>query len=498
MTSVTEGWKWDLGSEEYTDRATITRNSIQRLTKKDVVRQVTSSSSPSEVSVTDCVWLPSQSAALPTFALCALSNGTVCLLNTVNLSKMYLFEDSNEVLKDAKGSAKEEADIAGNSNGVDRRSQYVALDCFAEQETSGAVLGSKEGATCPPEVCVAMDGWVQVSVLDTSSLSELKRLRKGSATKVVAYPPLPNGAKWCRPTVRFDPSGRRVLAVLPTSQEGIARDPATMECSPEYHAFITVLKKSEPGAGKLACVVEVAWADLNELRPATTSMMRGSSTAVRYCGWLDETFVLCVWSDGLVQVLDSASLCCTAECDLLERGSATTIKKATATGVFTLANALPRQTYRCAGSPAKAVLAVALDDTVVSTFTVHLTEHTSVAGLKRARDGVEDGSGGRRYLLRLHPTPQTFCSEENPVVDVSLIHVFSWTLCLLLESGALLFLDAMTLEVLAYRPVPRLDNAPVLKAGATGASSGVFCRVIGKPFSASVIEHNTITLLKAQ
>ncbi|KAH8605578.1 hypothetical protein ERJ75_001589400 [Trypanosoma vivax] len=76
---------------------------------------------------------------------------------------------------------------------------------------------------------------------------------------------------------------------------------------------------------------------------------------------------------------------------------------------------------------------------------------------KMAKSELVDANVGKGSALALHPMHQTYCSEDIPVRDVVLFDfLIPSALAVLLESGALLVLDAITMEPLATRSLPRL------------------------------------------
>lgn len=451
MSLVAHDWKLDLVPDEYQEKVATTKNSISRYVKSNVERRITSSSSSDRVITSDCCW------ATPNFMLSALSNGSVCMLNVSNLAKVYLFEPSLE--NSGHHSNKDRHRSAHRSN---ESSQVAAIDsCPVGQKECGKVL-----------LCVAMDGSVQLCVVDTTSMSELRKLNKGSSRQVLPFPTMADGAL-IDVSVRFSPSADQVLAVV---HYGV-----TSESSSEGSTTVTRFCCFKHDDEATAAVEVSRWSAFSAEREQCGAVLR-------YCGWWDDQKLLCVWSDGIVQLYDGHTGNACGEAQLFGHGLRNCVTLATAT------NGIP--SVRSEADSQMGYLSVAAGYNIVITVAV-CTMDVSCGKRVKTEGGAVATAGSQRILLR--PTQQTYCTEDVPIRHIALFHSFSWSVCILLESGAVLFVDAQTMELLVHRPVRRIGpthadyqpaHAPAL------VRRDLFLNVMGRPLSIAVIERNTVTLLK--
>ncbi|CCW71149.1 unnamed protein product [Phytomonas sp. Hart1] len=115
-------------------------------------------------------------------------------------------------------------------------------------------------------------------------------------------------------------------------------------------------------------------------------------------------------------------------------------------------------------------------------------------------NGDRDSEKRLRTLI-VKPTQKTFYTEDIPVSSLALFHVHSWTLCVALESGAVLFIDATTMDLLVHRPLKRQGSilGPLTweDRGYLTNRPSFSCLLLGKPLSVVAWDHNTVTILKS-
>lgn len=465
-----------------------TRLAIARLTAKETEQRVSSSAFSSRVSVTDCRWVPTRLAA-STFLLCGLSNGCVCLLNVNNLSKLYLFED------DADTAGPASRDGRGGRAAPPVHHQQVSVDCAAPFPASDA---SRESGRMI--VCVAIDGAVRSGVLDTTSVVELKKLQKSAGDKVLAYPIARDGSSLHSTLVRFCPSGGRCFVLA--EYKGA-------EGSSPWHYSLAVLRRKEHGPAPPGMAVEHTWSSLcggGAPRPR-------DSACLRHLGWWDDRSLLGVWSDGVVRLyrISGGGVQLAGAARIFEGSrSANAITAATATLAVAPADQ-PSQAGQPphSGASVSGLITVVMGANVVTAFNLTVTEGHEPAAKRVRQEPSSGGASVALFSLVLRPTQQSFFSEDIPVRSLSLVHVFSWVVAAILESGAVIFLDAQTMRLMSHRPIKRLladsdEEALGLNDEATGGPTRVAgnqktlrCFTTDRPFNFAVVEHNTIVLLKS-
>ncbi|GET89660.1 hypothetical protein, conserved [Leishmania tarentolae] len=466
-------WKIDVESEDHRSRRDMTEKSIARYVKCEMERQVTSSSTSSSVFVSDCTWIMGASVAQPSYLCCGLSNGSVCLLNTSNLSKIYLFEVDRDFRRSHRDS-----DCEGKGPGSGRVSS--ASQQLVAVATHTVSVGANPAAV-QTLLCMTLDNFVCVCPMDMSTVLERKKVSRSDMAKVKPFPSVSTSTV-LHSSVRFNAKGNGILVLLCIEQEssttpGVSsiRYCATVLSSPEE----TVTLQSK----------YVGEEDWHTLAPPSAGgdTRHGAPVDLCYCGWWSADTLVCIWSNSSLQFMQAAGMQVISECRLLRHCASDAVTNATAT--------CPGVGEAPSGASA-GLIAIVLDHNVAASFHVTARHNASVdvQELKRHR-------GEALLTVTLTPTMQTYCTEDIPVREIHLVRSFSWTVVLLLESGALVFLDAETMRLSVHRPVNRLrapDTGRYHAGPLMVAPRSFYCVLSGKPFSAVVIEHNTAILLKSQ
>ncbi|AYU79896.1 hypothetical protein conserved [Leishmania donovani] len=466
-------WKIDLESEDHRSRRDMTEKSIARYVKGEVERQVTSSSTSSSVFVSDCTWIMGASVAQPSYLCCGLSNGSVCLLNTSNLSKIYLFE----VDRDSRRSQRD-SDRGGQGQGPGRVSA-------ASQQLVAVATHTVSAGTNPAAVqtllCMTLDNVVCVCPMDMSTVLERKKVSRSDMAKVKPFPAVAAGAV-LHSSVHFNSKGSGILALLCIEQESSAAPGAS---SIRYCAAVL----SSPDETVTLQSKYASEDDWHTLAPPSAGgdSRPGAPVELCYCGWWSADTLVCVWSNSALQFLQAAGMQVVGECGLLHHCTSDAVTNATVTR--------PGAAEASDGA-SSGLIAVVLDHNVAASFYVTVRHSASASAQEPKRHRIE-----AFLTVTLTPTMQTYCTEDIPIRELHLVRSFSWTIVLLLESGALVFLDAETMRLSVHRPVNRLraPDAGRYHAGPLMvAPRNFFCVLSGKPFSAVVVEHNTAILLKSQ
>ncbi|KPI85204.1 hypothetical protein ABL78_5749 [Leptomonas seymouri] len=471
-------WKMDLESEDHRARRDMTEKSIARYVKGDTERQITSSTTSSAVFVSDCTSIMSSSVAQPSYLCCGLSNGSVCLLNTSNLSKIYLFEvdrDPRAVLRDA-----ERRSSTSHGSGPSATQQLVAVATHLIGASGSTTTVTAAGQLL---LCVTLDNVVCVCPMDMSTVLERKKVSRSNMAKVKPYPPMKSESVLYS-SVQFNSKGNRIAVVV-----GLAQDegsPLQSTSSGVQHCVAVLTSTDDAATLQSQFTSEGEWHTLIPPKGQTTAA-DASALVLCYCGWWSADVLVCLWSNSCLQLLHADDMMVVGECRLLRHCAADAVTNATFSR--------PSSAETSAGLSSN-IVALVLGHNVAATFYVTSKKAGSVEApdLKRARSELT-------FSLSITPTQQTYCTEEIPIREVQLFRSFSWTLLLLLESGALVFLDVESMKLSVHRAVNRL-RAPDADRYHTSASLSLpkhyFCVVSGKPFTAAVVEHNTAILLKAQ
>ncbi|AIN99397.1 hypothetical protein LPMP_270170 [Leishmania panamensis] len=466
-------WKIDVESEDQRSRRDMTEKSIARYVKGEMERQVTSSSTSNSVFVSDCTWIMGASVAQPSYLCCGLSNGSVCLLNTSNLSKIYLFE----VDRDSRRSRRD-SDHGAEGQGSGRVSfasqQLVAVATHIV--SAGANLAAVQAL-----LCVTLDNVVCVCPMDMSTVLERKKVSRSDMAKVKPFPAVAAGAV-LHSSIHFNPKGNNILALLCIEQKSSAAPGAS---SIRYCvAFL-----SSPDATVKLQSKYTSEEDWHTLAPPSAGGDSCSSAPVElcYCGWWSVDTFVCVWSNSEVQFLNAAGMGVIGGCRLLNHCASDAVTNATVarSGAGEVSD-----------SAASGLVSVVFDHNIAASFyvTTRHNANTNAQELKRHRSEA-------LLTVALIPTMQTYCTEDIPIRELHLVRSFSWTVVLLLESGALVFLDAGTMRLSVHRALNRMrtPDAGRYHAGPLMvAPRDFFCVVSGRPFSAVVVEHNTAFLLRSQ
>ncbi|KAG5500903.1 hypothetical protein GH5_04489 [Leishmania sp. Ghana 2012 LV757] len=465
-------WKLDAESEDHRSRRDMTEKSITRYVKGEVERQVTSSSTSSSVFVTDCTWIMGASVAQPSYLCCGLSNGSVCLLNTANLSKIYLFEADRNFRTSLRDS-----DRGGQVQGRERASsvsqQLVAV-------ATHTVPAGTDSAAVQVLLCLTLDSVVCVCPMDMLAVLERKKVSRSDLAKVKPYPGVAVDAV-LHSSVQFNSKGNSILALLCIKEESSVASGAS-----SIRYCVAVL--SSPDAtvtlqSKYAC--DRGWHTL--AYPCAGGESRfGAPVELCYCGWWTADTLVCVWSNSALQFLHAAEMQVIAEGRLLRHCASDRVTNATVTRPG-------------AGDASDGVsgglVAVVLEHNIAASFYVTV-RHS--AGYD---EELKRHCGEAPFAVSMIPTMQTYCTEDIPVRELHLVRSFSWTVVLLLESGALVFLDAETMRLSVHRAVNRLrppDTDRYHAGPLIIAPRHFFCVLTGKPFSVVVVEYNTAILLKSQ
>ncbi|CCW61033.1 unnamed protein product [Phytomonas sp. EM1] len=496
MLAAEEEWRGDFVSDIHQERKTMTKNSISHYVKREVKRRVSSFSSSEQIFITDCCW--ASFPGLQSFIFFGLSNGCVCLLNTANLLKTYLFrepeKDSGHELK-----GHHTRDLKGERPKVEqqRPMQLVAVDCAPLDAGSSihpllSVSTSTSTATIRNQrciLCVILDGWVQLCHIDNStSTSELRRPPRGLPSKMLELPRDIQQNVLIR-QVRFSPSADRI-SVFQTYL--VNKECVGEEARKAVVSSVTVLKR-EVSSLASGYLVEFSWRQVQPPRGFTTH-----TDLIRFWGWWDEESFLCVWSSGWLQLLRVKDLTILSETRLLPSARTHSLLLVTATPCT--ASSVVTECRPVAAEARMFFLAVALENNVVMTFNVNLveTEARQEASGKMGEDTFDFEKRARTLIIK--QTQKTFYTEDIPVSSLALFHVHSWTLCMGLESGAVLFIDAMTMDLLVHRALKREGSAFGAQTwgdrGYVTNRPSFSCLPLGKPLNVVVWDHNMATILK--
>ncbi|HGJ5874083.1 MAG TPA: hypothetical protein ACHBY4_10035 [Arsenophonus apicola] len=481
VLTMLDQWKMDLESEDHRARRDMTEKSIARYVKGETERQVTSSSTSSAVFVSDCACIMGASVAHPSYLCCGLSNGSVCLLNTSNLSKIYLFEidrDPRAALRDGE----RRGTIAQQLVAV---ATHTIAPPGSAAVTAAATAAASPGAAAGGQLllCVTLDHTVCVCPMDMSTVLERKKVSRSDMAKVKAFPPTgPTSVLYT--SVQFNPKGTRIVAVLGLTQEGSTASAA----SSGVRHCVAVMSTTDNGVSlQSRFTSEREWYTLQPPKAQVTAAAAADVPPLELCyfGWWSADVLVCLWSNSCLQLLSSEDMSVLGECRLLRHCTAAAVTNATVSR--------PSNTDSTE-SVSSNIVALALEHNVAATFYV-MSKAAAIAETpdrKRPR-------GEMALSLSISPTLQTYCTEEIPIRELHLVRSFSWTLVLLLESGALVFLDVETMKMSVHRAVNRL-RAPDAARYRSGAPLTLprhyFCVVNGKPFTAAIVEHNTAILLK--
>ncbi|KAG5475252.1 hypothetical protein LSCM1_03363 [Leishmania martiniquensis] len=466
-------WKLDVESEDHRSRRDMTEKSITRYVKGEMERQVTSSSTSNSVFVSDCTWIMGASVAQPSYLCCGLSNGSVCLLNTSNLSKIYLFEADRSCR-----TLPRDKDRGGQVQG------RGPLPCVSHQLVAVAthiVPAGANPAAVQALLCMTLDNVVCVCPMDMSAVLERKKVSRSDMAKVKPYPAVAADAV-LHSSVCFNSKGNSILALLCIEEESsVAPDVPLIRY---YAAVLSSPDASVTLQSKYAC--EKEW---HTLAPpcAGGDVHCGTPVELCYCGWWSVDTLVCVWSNSALQFLNAAEMQVMAESRLLQHCASNAVTNAAVTR--------PGAEDGPDGASA-GLVAVVLEHNVVASFYLTVRLSASHDGEERQRH-----CGEAAFAVTIIPTIQTYCTEDIPVRELHLVCSFSWTIMLLLESGALVFLDAETVRLSVHRAVNRLrppDASWYHTRPLMAAPRHFFCVLTGKPFSVAVVEHNTAILLKPQ
>lgn len=496
-----EHWRSDADASAHRDEKESTRKALIRLVRKNVERRISSSSFSSRVFITDCCWVPT-SASASTFVLCGLSNDCMSLLNIHNLSKIYLFQQQQQRATEAAN-----AHSHGRGDRTRRRflvHRQVSLDCCPRTATVGgkATLG------------MILHGFVQSCLLDITSAAELKKRQSGSGSKLLEVPRTCGDGCLSDTLFRFSPTGARAFALLSyeTACDALRLPPVAMQ--PRYR--VALFKLLVGGAARGELEVEQTWCEV--VCPSAQSADK--VVYLRHFGWWDDNSVLVVWSNGVVQWCHllfpsppfSGSLRAAGESYLLRGKMALQeeVRIAAATTCFAEAAQQPRQPLSTTTFEGSGLLTVVFGANCVTTFRVSLSQSAEEEPPHR-RPHTENGNGAAGSVqIQLCPTQQSFFSEDVPVRSLTFTYLFSWVVIIVLESGAVLFLDAQTMELLLHNPLKRLwsDDDEAVNVVAKGCDAcSAAPRANAKklrgfssyrPLSIGLVEHNSITLFKPQ
>ncbi|KAH9599574.1 hypothetical protein LSM04_006791 [Trypanosoma melophagium] len=539
MASI-DDWRKECIAEDHVQRQYFARNALQRNFRGDVQRRVTSSSSSNGTAVIDCCWakghhtgglLSTVSSALSPCLFCALSGDSVCILNTSNFVKTYLFESDTE-RRSRKSDQTSKKETSNQQESY--RDRLTAIDCFllpragargGVAPSSTVVAGGRGTASATEEssviVCAVAEGWLCTFDVDADTPTHARSVsvKVGTVHKAVELPSndvLPSKGTWERMWIRFSAKGSRIVVVVtckaPCGRSNTSFGNSNGEGEYIQHvARFCVLKRKEGGALD-AYVVEKPWTHV------LAASERNSAELLHVVWWDDdESMMLTVWSDGTVSLI-------TLELKTIRYTSVFYSAMEQAPGRVTAATAVAPITQnsvnggRSGTPPQSGLLALVVDGNIVMVFTVyellvsheHATDNSEDAPLKAAKTELSENKI-RRKALRLRPAHQTYCSEDILVQDLALFDNFiPYTLAVLLESGALLAFDTVTMELLYHRPLQRLFPAvggktrqqaqekrdDTAKVENQCQCKNYFLRPRERPMAMCVMEHNTVVVLR--
>ncbi|ORC85666.1 uncharacterized protein TM35_000331230 [Trypanosoma theileri] len=544
MVSI-DDWRKECTSEDHVQRQYFARNALQRNFRGDVQRRVTSSSSPSTTAVIDCCWarghhtggmLSTVSSALSPCLFCALSSGSVCILNTSNFVKTYLFESDTE-RRSQKSDQTSKKEIPNQQECC--RDNLTAIDCFllprsgsrsavSPSATVAATAGGiGRGTTSETEessviVCAVAEGWLCTFAVDadTPTHSRSVSVKAGTVHKAVELPSndvLPSKGTWEKMWIRFSAKGSRIVVVT-TWKAPCGRNTTTFGISNgeedyiQYGAHFCVLKRREGGALD-AYTVEKPWTQVS------AASERTSAELLHVVWWDDdESMMLTVWTDGTVSLINLELKTIRHTSVFYSSVEQTPGRITAATAVAPITNSSINGGRSGGTPPQSGLLALVVDGNIVMVFTVyellvphvHATDSVEEAPLKAAKTEVNENEKMKKGL-KLRPAHQTYCSEDIPVRDLALFDNFiPYTLAVLLESGALLTFDSVTMELLYHRPLQRLFPAvgaktrhqvqekrdDTAKTESQCQCRSYFIRPRERPMAMCVMEHNTVVVLR--
>nr|CCC46823.1 conserved hypothetical protein [Trypanosoma vivax Y486] len=537
--SLVNEWKNEWVTEEHVQRQRLVRSSLQRNLREVVNRRVTSSAVSPTVEVLDSCWARGQRVGgvhqavpgcLVPYLFCALSNGEVCILNTSNFMKTYLFEDASVRRTERRRQGTMDVNTNNHSEGSTHRNRLAAIDCFAtsrsttKAESTTAPSADGDGETLVL-LCGVSAGSVCTLMINSEAITHApsSSLNTAAVQKVIELPTddlLPERGSWEGLCVRFSPCGTRIIAVARargSHSSTRASFRGSLEDEAQHAAFCCVLRHKEDAPSDVY-ITEKGWSSM-----PTPS---GSTNAeLLHIAWWDsdDSVLLSIWSDGTVSLMH-VTLEGIAHTSAFKGSAQLPISRVTAATALPpsfhdnlpasrfLANTGPQLSSSVASVPnpsQEGLVAMVVDENVVVVFACcTLAEPPR----KMAKSELVDANVGKGSALALHPMHQTYCSEDIPVRDVVLFDfLIPSALAVLLESGALLVLDAITMEPLATRSLPRLFPPQGGKTkrvqGEKGTGAGgdnvdadacrVFCvRLREKPMAVCLVEHNTAVVIR--
>nr|CCC89600.1 conserved hypothetical protein [Trypanosoma congolense IL3000] len=547
---VAADWKLEWVSDAHTQRQRLAKNSLQRNLREEAQRRVTSSSASSSVSVVDCCWLrscrsgsasTSVPAALSPYLFCVLSDGGVCIINTTNFAKTYVFESETTRRREREERPKKDVVLPPDT----QRNRLVAIDCFLLQQNSKKEPAAPKSATAQttshpyelvPLLCTVVEGFICTFTVDQAALNRSRSLsmKASAAHRAIELPSdasLPDKGSWDSVCVKFSPCGSRIVAVV----NGIGRcdNSSTVTGAVggltrdlQHRALACVLRRQESGTND-AYVVEKEWTNI------APPGVEFAAEFLCMSWWDEENIVLAAWSDGTVSLFDTSLSVIAQSCvfrSSVERFPGRVVKVALFPPAFqesavSRASSAPLPWVKTPFGEASGkslspgFLVLVVDENVVIQFTINAYLQGTRAGNlvgepPEKKFKCDSESCGKEQLasLELQPGCQTYCSEDIPIRDIALFDcLLPCTLVVLLESGALLMLDATTMDVLYNRPLHRLFPSSALKKGSSssdGRADGevsvsklphcsFFLKPREKPMTICVIEHNTAVFVRS-
>eukprot|EP00796_Vickermania_ingenoplastis_P008846 gene8846-6227_t len=337
------------------ERRQFSKNAIRRVgggSQRWTKRRISGGSASDSVVVTHCCWVPnppassaSHTAAPLSYVLCALSDGTLCLMNTLNFFKVYMLEEASSTPSGHDTSSSSKSSRAppppGPSAASPRtgaRPRILALDCAIPPFASGPqrparpALDPTPAASGPPNAatsavaqhriacCMVLEDGVYTAEVDVLNSAALRSFTRDTGLRRVtglpeapAAPPGGNEAKRTASTraactAHFSEDRDRILLLAPSAPPRLQR--ASLPAAGTSAFFLSILQAKGSDGAECLYEVEQRWTPLPAPSPAARPLT---------CRWWGTDLpapaeaspssrqpipaVLVVWSTGEVDLL---------------------------------------------------------------------------------------------------------------------------------------------------------------------------------------------------